>query len=183
MTQTDMMSRSVDEAQSVVQAARAEGGAVVSTAKDEALAVASQAREELRRQAGEQAQHIGQQLQSLGGQLADLANGTGGTDSPAADILRQVGDRVSGVARQIDEGGIDRVLDQTRDLARRKPGMYLAGAFAVGIVAGRVFRNVDFQAVVEAAKPANGSETKTLSTGAAAHSPVEPGSVPPIPER
>lgn len=164
MTQTNLAARSADEAKTVAQSAKDQSGAVVSTAKEEATAVATQARDELRRHASDQTRRVGEQLQALGSQLSDLGNGRGATDGPVADFLRNTGSRVSDMASSIDQRGLDGLLEQTRSLARRRPGAYLAGAFAVGIVAGRVFRNLDMHAVMDAAK-SNGD------TGAAQPTP------------
>jgi hypothetical protein len=155
MTQTDIAARSAEAAQTVAQTARDEGGAVLTSAKDEAVAFASKARDELQHQARDQTQRASEKLRSLGGELGDLANGTGGTDGAMADLVRQAGDRISGFAAQLDEGGIERVLDETRDFARRRTGVFLAGAFAAGLIAGRVFRNLDLHGVADAAKASN----------------------------
>ena len=155
MVQNNIAARSADEAQTVVHTARDEGNAVVASAKDEAVAFATQARDELQRQANDQAHRASEKLRSLGGELESLASGSGGTDGPMAGLVRQAGERLSGLASQLDEGGIERALDETRNFARRRTGAFLAGAFAAGVVAGRVFRNLDMHGVVEAAKPTN----------------------------
>jgi hypothetical protein len=40
-----------------------------------------------------------------------------------------------------------------KQFAREHPGMFLLGAFSIGIVAGRTLRNADTHALAEAAKP------------------------------
>jgi len=46
-------------------------------------------------------------------------------------------------AERLEDRGVDGTLDDLRGYARRHPGMFLAGAFAIGVVGGRVLRNMD----------------------------------------
>ena len=144
----------VDEAKNVGQTAAQAGSQVASTAADQAKEVADvtkrqaqdllqQGRSQVRQQAVGQQQKAAQGLSSLAEELRGLANGTStGAPGPARDLLEQASGKVEEFSTWLQRREPADLLDEVRAFARRKPGMFLLGAAAAGVLAGRMTSGV-----------------------------------------
>ncbi|MFD9903348.1 hypothetical protein [Streptomyces sp. NPDC059063] len=63
-------------------------------------------------------------------------------DSPAAPLVRRVADGGHGFADHLERRGAGELLDDVRQFARRRPGLFLAAAVAAGFAVSRVGRGV-----------------------------------------
>jgi hypothetical protein len=79
-------------------------------------------------------------LRSLGAELQSMANGQGGQSGLATDLAQQASAKVQDLAGWLDQREPGELLEEVRALARRKPGTFLLGALAAGVVAGRLTR-------------------------------------------
>jgi hypothetical protein len=80
-------------------------------------------------------------VQTLGTLGQDLDRMAGQADSGlASDLVRNAAERVQTVSRHLEGREPAQLLDDVRDFARRRPGVFLLGALAAGVVAGRVAR-------------------------------------------
>jgi hypothetical protein len=143
-----------NEAANVGQTAKEAGSQVASTAADQAKEVADvtkrqaqdllhQGRTQVREQAIGQQQKAAQGLSSLAGELRGLANGTStGAPGPARDLLEQASGKVEEFSSWLQNREPADLLDEVRAFARRKPGMFLLGAAAAGVLAGRLTSGV-----------------------------------------
>jgi uncharacterized phage infection (PIP) family protein YhgE len=143
-----------DEAKNVQQTAVQAGSQVASTATDQAKEVVQetqrqakdlldQGRTQVRQQAISQQQKAGQSLSSLAQELRGLADGTSsGAPGPARDLLQQGAGLVENLAGKLQNREPAELLDEVRSFARRKPGLFLLGAAAAGVLAGRMTRGV-----------------------------------------
>ncbi|GAA3180145.1 hypothetical protein GCM10010531_37770 [Blastococcus jejuensis] len=143
-----------DEAMNVKDTAAQAGSQVASTAADQAKEVAhetqrqakdllDQGRAQLKDQTITQQQKAAQGLTSLAQELRGLADGTSaGAPGPARDLLQQASGMVETFADKLQNREPAQLLDEVRDFARRKPGMFLLGAAAAGVLAGRLTRGV-----------------------------------------
>jgi len=143
-----------DEARNVQQTAVQAGSQVASTATEQAKEVVQetqrqakdlldQGRSQVREQAITQQQKAGQSLNSLAQELRGLADGTSsGAPGPARDLLQQASGIVDDVAHKLQTRDPGQLLDEVRSFARRKPGLFLLGAAAAGVLAGRLTRGV-----------------------------------------
>ena len=130
------------------------GSQVASTAADQAKQVAQetqrqatdlldQGRTQVREQAISQQQKAGQSLSSLAQELRGLADGTSsGAPGPARDLLQQGAGMVENFASKLQNREPAELLDEVRSFARRKPGLFLLGAAAAGVLAGRLTSGV-----------------------------------------
>jgi hypothetical protein len=130
------------------------GSQVASTATDQAKEVVQetqrqakdlldQGRTQVKDQVVSQQQKAGQSLTSLAQELRGLADGTSsGAPGPARDLLQQASGLVEGFADKLQNREPAELLDDVRSFARRKPGLFLLGAAAAGIVAGRLTSGV-----------------------------------------
>lgn len=143
-----------EEAKNVGQTAAQAGSQVASTAADQAKEVAAetqrqakdllqQGRSQLKDQAMSQQQKAAQGLTSLAQELRGLADGSSsGAPGPARDLLQQASGMVEGFADRLQNREPAELLDEVRSFARRKPGLFLLGAAAAGMLAGRLTRGI-----------------------------------------
>jgi len=139
--------------QSTTAQAKDKAGNVASTASDQARNVAgetkAQARNllhetqgQVREQAGQQKQKASGGLRSLSDELRSVADGTQTSQSGMVnDLARQASDKAQELATWIDAREPGDLVNELRDLARRKPGTFLLGAAALGVLAGRLTRS------------------------------------------
>jgi hypothetical protein len=60
--------------------------------------------------------------------------------SITSTLVRQVSERLQGVASWVEQREPEELLDEARNWARRHPGAFLLGAAVAGVVVGRVTR-------------------------------------------
>lgn len=166
---SEVASAASDEGQHVASTAKAQGqqvlratsdqaGEIVATAKEQAAEVADQAsvevrnlleetRSRLEEQTATGAQRLGEQLQQLGEEALALSEGRPeeaptmqGYARRAADTLLDCADRAYGLSEDVQTRGIGGVLTDVQSFARRRPGVFLLGTAALGLMAGRAVR-------------------------------------------
>jgi hypothetical protein len=174
----DVASTATDEGKHVGSVAKDEAQNVVGTAAEQARSVANdtiaQVRDQLTEQTSGQRDRLVELLQSLGDDLERMA-GQASDGGIATDLVREVADRARSLKDRLDGREPGQLLDDARDFARRRPGTFLLGALATGVVAGRLFRGVaDGAAAAELATP-------SPSLGAPVTSVDAPLSAPPAP--
>jgi hypothetical protein len=174
----------VGEAKNVGQTAAQAGSQVASTAADQAKEVVQetqrqakdlleQGRSQLKEQAVSQQQKAAQGLTSLAQELRGLADGSSqGAPGPARDLLQQASGMVEQFADRLQNREPAQLLDEVRNFARRKPGVFLLGAAAAGILAGRLTSGV--KAAHSDSGPSGGMQR---DTGAGANYVVDPAPV------
>ena len=143
-----------DEAANVKDTAVQAGGQVASTATDQAKQVVQetqrqaqdlleQGRAQLKDQTITQQKKAAQGLTSLAQELRGLADGSSqGAPGPARDLLQQASGMVDDFAHKLQTRDPGELLDDVRSFARRKPGLFLLGAAAAGVLAGRLTSGV-----------------------------------------
>jgi hypothetical protein len=148
--------RARDEAGNVGQAAREAGTSVAATAADQAKQVASETgrqargllgdvRDQAREQAAAQQHKTVEGLHTLAAQLDEMA-AKSGESGIATKLAQEASHRLHGAASWLERRQPDDLLNEIRDFARRRPTMFLLGAAAAGVVAGRLTRGLTAQA-------------------------------------
>jgi hypothetical protein len=143
--------RAADEAANVAGSASEGIREVADVAKVQAQAVAGQARQQLdgfvgqaRNEVREQAQQRNEQavsqLRTWSEQLTALADGRPESAGPLVGYLGEAREQVRRLATRLEQRGPEGVIDDVSNFARRRPGMFLAGAAGLGFVIGRVVR-------------------------------------------
>ncbi len=139
-----------DEASSVARTAADSGGQVAGTAKqegqkvvDEAVGQArnlvGEARSQVAAQASAQQSKAASTVRSLGTELETMASSSD-QSGMAAELARQAATQVQQVADWIENSQPQDLLEDVRNFARRRPGVFLLGAAATGLAAGRLTR-------------------------------------------
>lgn len=154
-SETDSGTSTADKARDTASTAADQGKHVAGTAKDEARNVAGTAAEQARTVVGEARQQVTTQLndqattgrdklsetlRTLGDDLQKMAQGEGPSGGMATDLAQEVSDRARALGSHLENREPGQLLDDARDFARRRPGTFLLGALAAGVVAGRMFR-------------------------------------------
>lgn len=134
-------STAADEGKHVAGVVAEETKSVAGEAKDHARNLVSEARSQLQGQVDDQSRQqkdmlVGT-LSTFGDDLASMAqNGSG----LAADVAHQVAERASSLSRHLDGREPSELLDDVRRFARQRPGTFLLGALAAGVIVGRLAR-------------------------------------------
>ena len=138
-------STAADQSKHVAGTAKQETQIVAGTAAEQARNVMGdavrQVSDQLNDQATTQRDRLSQTLRSLGDDLEQMASpGPGPGSGIATDLAREVSDRARALGSHLEGREPGQLLDEARDFARRRPGTFLLGALAAGVVAGRLFR-------------------------------------------
>jgi hypothetical protein len=125
----------------VAQTTKEQAANVVGEAKQQARDLVGEARTQVSGQAGQQKGRAVEGIRALAGELDDMAQ-QGGQSGIATEVARQVASRAHGLADHLDRHEPAELLDQVRSYARRRPVAFLAGAAVLGVLAGRLTRNL-----------------------------------------
>lgn len=195
-------STAADEGRHVAGTAKEETKNVAGTAAEQARNVVSdsvrQVSDQVNDHAITQRDRLSQTLRSLGDDLEQMAaQGPGPESGMAVDLAREVSERARALGSHLEGREPGQLLDEARDFARRRPGTFLLGALAAGVVAGRLFRaTADGAAAAALAEPDRGATNGTpdgavtpVPTGTSefgtttppAPTPVAPAPVTPVP--
>lgn len=136
----EVASSAGDGAKKVASEATRQVSDLASEASGHAKEVYSQASGQLREQASEQTGRAAEGVRSLSQQVQALADGRPDDAGAVGEYARQAGDRLQQVATRLEDGGLDGVLEDLQRFARRRPGLFLLGAGAAGLAAGRLLR-------------------------------------------
>jgi hypothetical protein len=139
------------EGTSTTDAAKQSGQRVANTATEQGKNVLDEGKAQARnltREVGQQAHEqsklqkdkAASGLRSLGTELQSMAAAQGAQGGLATDLAQQASVKVHDLAGWLDQREPGELLDEVRALARRKPGTFLLGALAAGVVAGRLTR-------------------------------------------
>jgi hypothetical protein len=127
-------------AKEVAGEATAQTKVVISQAKQQVDGLVTQTREEIRQQAEDRSAQAAGGLRTLSEQVAALANGRPDSAGSLPRYLEEVQEHVLGLASKLEHGGPQGILDDVSRFARRRPGLFLAGAAGAGFVVGRAVR-------------------------------------------
>lgn len=129
-----------EEGRHLADVAKGEARDVASEAKQQGAQLLQQAQQELGQQSRTQLDSLVSTLQGFAEDLEKMARGEGAGSGLARDVVQEVGDKARTFSSQLRDHEPSELLDQARHYARRKPGTFLLGALAAGVVAGRLAR-------------------------------------------
>jgi len=161
-----------EQAGQVGQTAKESGQKVAGTAAEQGKNVLDESRHQARNLTREVSTQVTEQttvqkdkaatgLRSLSDELRGMADGQGAPAGIAGDLVNQASTKAGELASWLEQRDPGTLLEEVRGLARRKPGTFLLGALAAGVVAGRLTRGA-----VEASKEDDAAgSTPVTSTG------------------
>jgi len=86
--------------------------------------------EQRKRSAAQRVEEIAQAIERTGAQFGE-------TEPRLADVASRLATTVGNLATRLREGSIDDLVDDTRAMARRNPGLFIAGGLIAGFVLAR----------------------------------------------
>lgn len=131
-----------DKAAEVGRTAREQAANVVGEATSQARDLIGEFKGQLRDQAGSQTGRLAQNVRRLSDELREMSeNGPAG--SPAAQLVGRVAEGGRQVADRMEERGPEGLVTDLQAFARRRPGVFLAGAALAGFAAARVVQGLN----------------------------------------
>lgn len=138
---SDVAGHATQAGRDVAQTAKAETQQVLQDAGQQARQVWDQTRSELTSQSSAQQQRLADGLGSVGRELREMADG-GTYNGVASDLARQGADKADELSAWLKDREPGDVVDEIKQFARSKPGLFLAGAAVAGLVIGRMSRGL-----------------------------------------
>jgi hypothetical protein len=139
-----------DQSQGTAATAADEGKHLGGVAAEEVQSVAGDVKEELQSLLDDTMKQVNEQssvqrdrlvklLKGLSHDLHEMASGPDGSGL-AGQLVQGSADRAHRVSAHLEGREPAELVDEVRGFARRKPGVFLAGALVAGVVAGRFAR-------------------------------------------
>jgi hypothetical protein len=174
-----------DESRHVADVAKQEAGNVASEATAQARQVMGDAMTQVNEQSKEQKDRLAGTLRTFGDDLESMTSQA--SPGMAADLARQASSYARNLSDHLQSREPGELLDDVRQFARRRPGAFLLGALAAGVVVGRLARGtadgIAGAKAVEDSRP-TGTTTgtgigTTTGTGTATGTGTVPAATPP----
>jgi len=108
---------------------------------DQARELFGETRDQLQEQADAQVGRLARTLFQVGTQAVALADGRPADAGPLAEYAEQAAAWLDTCAAEIEDRGLEGLVADVTDFARRRPGIFLAGAAVVGLGVGRLVRS------------------------------------------
>jgi hypothetical protein len=137
---TNVASTAADGARDVAEEAGAQAKAVAGEAKQQLDRLIGQSRDEVRQEAEARTTQAAGQLRTLSEQFGALLDGRPEAAGQLAGYASDLQGQLSRLAARMEQGGAQGVVDDVTRFARRRPGVFLAGAAGMGFVVGRLVR-------------------------------------------
>jgi hypothetical protein len=137
---SNVVETATDGVRDVADEVKTQTKAVAGEARQQFDDLVDDAREEFRQQAEQRNEQAASQLRSLSEQLVALTEGRTESAGPLVGYLRDVDGQVRNLATRLEQRGPQGVMQDLSGFARRRPGVFLAGAVGVGFVIGRAVR-------------------------------------------
>jgi len=127
-----------DEGRHLAGVTQQEAGNVASEAANQARRVMDDAMSQVSSQSKEQQDRLAGTLRTIGDDLESMTSQA--SPGVAQDLTRQVTGYVRSFTDHLESREPAELLDDVRQFARRRPGTFLLGALAAGVVVGRLAR-------------------------------------------
>lgn len=137
-----------DKAAEVGGTAKEQATKVVGEASAQARDLVGELRTQLTGQAESQTQRLAENVRRLSQELREMGE-NGKPDSTMADVARQIADGGHQVAAHMEKRGPEGLVSDLQNFARRRPGVFLAGAALAGFVVARAGKGVSAAASAE----------------------------------
>jgi hypothetical protein len=124
----------------VADEVRTQAKAVAGQARQQIDGFVDQARDEIRQQAQQRNDQAAGQLRTLSERITALAEGRPEGAGALVGLLHDAEDQVRRLAGRLEQHGPQGVIDDVSAFARRRPGIFIAGAVGVGFLVGRAVR-------------------------------------------
>jgi hypothetical protein len=137
---SNVASTAAEGAREVTAQVADQAGAVATQARQQFDQLVGQARTEFRQQAQGRSDQAANGLRTLSQQLTALAEGRPEGAGSLVGYLQDAGYQARTWATRLEQRGPQGVIDDLSSFARRRPGLFLAGAAGIGFFVGRAVR-------------------------------------------
>lgn len=148
----EMKSTAKEHGQQVASAAGEQAREVAGTAREQAAQITQEVtihgrglydetRQQVQEQAETQTQALAEALHRWGDEAQALVDGRPEDAGTMGEYAQQWADKLHDVGSTIEMRGVDGLLEEVQDLARRRPGAFLLGAALIGFGGGRLIRS------------------------------------------
>jgi hypothetical protein len=124
-----------------------------------------EARTQVEEQGRSQRDRLVSTLSTFSDDLDSMSQQGSGSEGVAADVVRKVSEKSRELSRRLEGREPRELLADVRSFARRRPGAFLLGSLAAGMVAGRLLRG---------AKDAEGTTSSAAGGDSAPVTSTEP---------
>ena len=163
-----------DGVSQVVDSARQQLHGVTDEVTTQAKDLLEESRNQLRSQADGQLRQAATSLRTLEHQLTALLDGRPAEAGALRDYGRQASERLNGLAGQLENRGLNGLVSDVQNVARRRPGLFLLGAAVAGFAVTRVLRQAN------AASPTSKGTSGIANGAASLPSPMMTPQLPPM---
>lgn len=132
-----------EEASRLGEEVKREAGQVTDEAKRQGRELMNETKERLRQEADHQSERTASGLRSMSGELRSMADSSDEPQSNVAHWVRRGAEEIDSFAERLDHDGFDGVVRDVSGFARRNPTTFFAATFGVGLLAGRVMKNMN----------------------------------------
>lgn len=130
-----------EKATDVAGTAKERAGDLAEETSSQVREVGGELRDQLEEQARTQTQRLARSVRQLADELSTMGE-SGEQSSPATKAVRQIADRGHDVAAKLEDRGPRGLVSDLQDFARRRPGVFLAGAALAGFATARLGKGV-----------------------------------------
>jgi hypothetical protein len=116
---------------------------VADEARQQGRELMGETKERLRKEADRQTGRTASGLKSMSSELHSMADNSEQPASGVATWVRRGADEIDSFANRLDRDGIDGVVREVSDFARRNPTTFLLTTFGAGLLVGRLMKNMD----------------------------------------
>ena len=128
--------------QGIVDQAREQARTLVSDAKEQTAEVADQAKQQVRTLMTTQKRRAAERLGTVSGALREAANKLGSDElgSRVGRYAHRAAEQVDSMSRYVRQAELETFVRDTGQFARRRPEVFIGGAFVAGLIAARFLK-------------------------------------------
>lgn len=130
-----------DKAQDVAEKAEEKVGETMSAAKEKARHAATQAAEQAKSTVDTRMSDVAEDIDSVADAVRQTSQEISGENEVVGRYGERIAEQLDGISSYLNEKGVEDVLTDLQDFARRQPAVFLGGAFMIGMVVGRFVRS------------------------------------------
>ena len=134
-------SEASDHAREVAGTARQQAAQITQEVTMHGRDLYDETRQQVQERAETQTQALAQALHRWGDEAQALVDGRPEDAGTMAEYAQQWSDKLHDVGEAIEMRGVDGLLEEVQDFARRRPGAFLLGAALIGFGGGRLIRS------------------------------------------
>ncbi len=138
----EVATRTQQKVNETAGAAQQKVSETAAVAKEQVTRKAAQVGEQAKSTVDSRMNEVAQELGSVADAVRQTTHEVAGDDNAAvARYGERLAGQIEGISSYLNNNGVEEVLGDLQDFARRQPAMFLGGAFMLGIVVGRFLRS------------------------------------------